>query len=426
MKHALTWGSRAGLSIIDQGLYSGANFALSMILARWMTLEEYGAFSIAYATSLLLTGIHQVFVIEPLIVIGPANYSTKLPAYLQRALILHFIITGLLAGAGAITSLFFSHSLSQAIFFMSLTLLVVPLLNVVRRIFYMDARSGFSACISGSYFVALMLWVFGMHLTRIETATAAFVGMGSASLLASVFGLKLARLGLSNPVEPGPALAKVWEEHWELCKWLFPSALLYPLLVHVQTFLTGAYLGLAAAGMLRVLQNPILPILQVITALMSLIIPNLARSYAEGDRRGVYRRGFQFTAVLTAFALAFELALVLSGSLWDRVLYKGQYTAVEWLMPIVGIIPVFTAIAQGGSVILRAVQKSGLISIANVAGGLSGVLTTVLFIHWWGLPGSVYSLIAAQVVTAFVTLIVIAWLARTTTASLKVEEVTLA
>jgi len=49
------WGLKGGLGILDQGLYSGANFVLGILLARWFSPEEYGAFSAAYSIFLLFS-----------------------------------------------------------------------------------------------------------------------------------------------------------------------------------------------------------------------------------------------------------------------------------------------------------------------------------------------------------------------------------
>ena len=40
------WGIRSGLSVLDQGLTSGAGFLLNLFLARWLTSDGYGAFAV--------------------------------------------------------------------------------------------------------------------------------------------------------------------------------------------------------------------------------------------------------------------------------------------------------------------------------------------------------------------------------------------
>ena len=43
----LSWLKKGSLAVLDQGLFSGANFVVNILLARWLTPEEYGAFAVA-------------------------------------------------------------------------------------------------------------------------------------------------------------------------------------------------------------------------------------------------------------------------------------------------------------------------------------------------------------------------------------------
>src|ERR1700719_1599604 len=75
------WGLRSGLSLLDQGLFSGSSFLLNIFLARWLSKEAYGAFAVCFAGMLFLTGFHNVLLIEPMTVIGPSCYPDRLIRY---------------------------------------------------------------------------------------------------------------------------------------------------------------------------------------------------------------------------------------------------------------------------------------------------------------------------------------------------------
>src|SRR6266581_3295945 len=99
------WGIRSGLSVLDQGLTSGAGFLLNLFLARWLTSEAYGAFAVTFATLLFFSGFHNVLLLEPMSVMGPARYSTQASAYLAAQLKIHKLLGSLLAGALLLTAL---------------------------------------------------------------------------------------------------------------------------------------------------------------------------------------------------------------------------------------------------------------------------------------------------------------------------------
>ena len=45
------WGAHISFSLVDQALFSGANFLLNILLARWLLPEAYGAFAVAFRSS---------------------------------------------------------------------------------------------------------------------------------------------------------------------------------------------------------------------------------------------------------------------------------------------------------------------------------------------------------------------------------------
>src|ERR1700691_3728197 len=49
------WITKGGLAILDQGLISGSNFLIGILLARWLMPEQYGAFALAFYVFLLLS-----------------------------------------------------------------------------------------------------------------------------------------------------------------------------------------------------------------------------------------------------------------------------------------------------------------------------------------------------------------------------------
>src|SRR5216683_4252928 len=64
------WLNRGALSSIDQGLVSGANFALSIMLARWLPISDYGGYSFALSIFMLINAAQQALFLEPMSVLG--------------------------------------------------------------------------------------------------------------------------------------------------------------------------------------------------------------------------------------------------------------------------------------------------------------------------------------------------------------------
>src|SRR5205823_6875931 len=64
------WAMKGGLAIFDQGLVAGSRFLVSILLARWLSSRQYGAYALAYAVFLLLLMLYQSLLLEPMTVFG--------------------------------------------------------------------------------------------------------------------------------------------------------------------------------------------------------------------------------------------------------------------------------------------------------------------------------------------------------------------
>src|SRR5256714_8136263 len=91
------WGVQSVLAISDQGLTAAAGFGVNLVLARWLPAEAYGAFAVAFAGYLFVSGFHNVLLLEPLSVLGPARHADRLRLYFQAQIRVHGLLVGILA-----------------------------------------------------------------------------------------------------------------------------------------------------------------------------------------------------------------------------------------------------------------------------------------------------------------------------------------
>ena len=109
----LPWAAKGGLALLDYGFYSGANFLLGILLARWMAPEQYGAYALAFSIFILVTFLYQALLLEPLSVFSGTTYRSNLRGYLKSNLWLHWGISlaiCLLLGGAAVAAKVWWHS----------------------------------------------------------------------------------------------------------------------------------------------------------------------------------------------------------------------------------------------------------------------------------------------------------------------------
>ena len=86
------WVLKGGLSILDLAIYSGSMFLVSVLLARWMSVEKYGIFALAMVMTTLFYQVQNSLILEPMSVIGPSKYPQSLSQYLSMQRNFHFVL----------------------------------------------------------------------------------------------------------------------------------------------------------------------------------------------------------------------------------------------------------------------------------------------------------------------------------------------
>src|SRR5256885_3636781 len=307
------WGVQSVLAIFDQGLTAAAGFGVNLVLARWLAPEGYGAFAVAFAGYLFVSGFHNVLLLEPLSVLGPARHTDRLPLYFRAQIKVHVLLVGILSvavlPAGIIVQwLAPGNPLAGALVGSALAVPLMLLLWLVRRICYVLKQPSTAVLGSAAYLMLISIglglaWIFGK-----VSPFSVFLLMGAASLLSSA--LLLWRLGMRRE---GAGRTYGWravlQENWTYGRWLVGSAFLFAATSQLQTVLAAGFLGLGAAGILRAMQIPSLAMTQVITATGLLVLPVFSYDFGRGQTQRLRKRAVIVSAGLVATTIVFVLVL---------------------------------------------------------------------------------------------------------------------
>jgi O-antigen/teichoic acid export membrane protein len=403
------WGWRSAMSLLDQGLTSGAGFGVNLLLARWMTPKVYGAFAVAFAGFLFVSGFHNVLLLEPLTVLGPSRHAGKLPAYFRAQIKVHGLLVGGLSAAVLLAGVILwrvapDSPLIGAVVGAGLALPFLLLAWLARRMCYVVQQPAAAALGSGFYlsFVAAGLFVLG-HYGWLGSFTA-FLLMGSGSVFAAC--LLLRRLGLWKH-EPATELGVSWraalQENWSYGRWLVGGTVLSSISGQTQMFLVAGMLGLGAAGILRAMQLPSLVMMQAVMSTGPLFLPAFSSEFGRGVTKQIQHKALLVSLGLGAAALFFAgLLAAFAGSI-EHIFFGGKYETYAWLMPFLALVPTASGFNQGFSLALRATQRPYFDLIANVLAAPIGVISAIALMRWWGVGGAATSLVLSYSSIAIVT-----------------------
>jgi O-antigen/teichoic acid export membrane protein len=406
----IPWAMKGGLALLDQGIFAGSNFVISILLARWLSAEQYGMYAVAFAVFLFLLNFEQALLLEPMLVFGSSVYRDCLRGYVKALLLLHLGMSlvmafGLCVSAAVVSKLGQANGLPGALVGVAFAAPTVLLLWLTKRTFYLKLSPAPSAGASLLYCALTMGGLALVYKHSHLSPLAAFLLMGLGSLGASIVLLAYLGLRLSS-TQDAPSLLDTWRRHWRYGRWALganammwiPINAFYPLLSRLS--------GMAQAGELKALMNFAAPMLQACAALHTLILPYAARVLQEKGSAGVSVLLRRMTLLCVSCAVPYWVVLLLFQGPAFRMLYSDRYTEVAYLLPVVALASVAGSAFFGPSIVLRSMESPGLIFAAvSVSSGIS-VAIGIPLIRALGVGGAVWS-IALSETLAFVAAVVL-------------------
>jgi O-antigen/teichoic acid export membrane protein len=390
------------LSTADQGLFSGANFLSAIILAKAVSPEEYGAYSIGFAIYLIFTSFYTSLVLEPISVLG-WNLSSGLGTlkYLYRLGVFHLVLTVPLT-IGLYVSSLFGGKLGPVLKMTALTFPFALLIWAIRRLAYVYSKP-MAACIcSAVYCVCLLGSMEALKMRGQLSAAALFACMAFAAIVASVPGLAVTLGHKSGTSEDtGAPVPSLFRQHWNFGKWLVISSFMGTLATQAQYFLSAAFLDLKSAGVLRAMMNFTLPPMQVVQAVSILALPTMSRKYDSGNYKDFLRAGHIVALGLTAGTLVFELFVFVFRNNLSTIAYGNKYPGYSSLIPIFGILAVMQGLGAY-SLVIRAMRRSAATMLVAGAGLLCVLILTAPATKLFGVYGTAWSTVISNSATAVV------------------------
>src|SRR5580698_9365038 len=177
------WAMKGGLAILDQGVFTGSNFVISILLARWLSPEQYGSYAVVFAIFLFILTVHQALMLEPMSVFGGSVYRNCLRGYLKALLMVHLgmsLVIVLLLGISAAVAfkLHPASSLPSALVGVAFAAPMILLLWLVKRTFYLKLSPAPSAGAAVLYCVLVMSGLTMIYKHGLLSVFSALVLMG--------------------------------------------------------------------------------------------------------------------------------------------------------------------------------------------------------------------------------------------------------
>jgi O-antigen/teichoic acid export membrane protein len=383
---------RMAWALLDQAFFSFGNFAVGVLLARWLPAEEYGAFVVAYSVFLLVATVHTAAIADPMVVFGPGRFAGKVGDYFRALLATHaglVIATSIvLCLAGVVSSHIWAGSLGATLIALSAAVPCILSSWLVRRAFYVDGNLHLAA-LGGFVYLAIAILAMGaLHAVGWLSPTSALLIMGLASALVAFWlGRRHWKLSEHDALITPRVVART---HFEYARWGLLASALGWVPSSIFFLVLPMWHGVAASAALRALTNFTQPALQASNALATSLVPLFVRERQRGHFRALIWRA---SAVFALGAAAYWLVLACWGAPLMQVLYRGQYAAVQQWIPMLGALPVVAAVGAVLTAALQSLERPDRIMIAWSAAAILSSTIGVGLAYVWDIPGAVAGMI---------------------------------
>ena len=415
-------------ALTDQAVFAGSNFTINILLARWMSPNEYGAFVLAYAWWILVHNFYEAILVEPMSYYASDKYSSKFHKYMGYIFFGHtsvgIVMTSVLL-LGAVFAYFFDTRLvASAIAGVALAAPFMSIRWLARQPLYVQSRPQY-AVIGGLVYLFIALpGLVLLHETGNQTFSVTLPGltimhetsnlspftililMGFAGITASL----VLFLGLVKPdwnLKDETINARLLiADHWSYGKWSVSYRALQWLQANIYYVVMPMIVSLSATGALRSMNNLVQPIWMANAAISSVLLPMFVREYNKDKFRFV-RRVRSTMLFFILFVGSYFVFLVIFGQRIISLLYNGQYD--EFIdFPIIFTLAMVPLITIINLVLNTALRAMGWVKLAFQSKILPTVLNLTVgmyLLYSLGILGANL----AVLLNSFVSLFILSW-----------------
>jgi O-antigen/teichoic acid export membrane protein len=388
------WSSRGILAILDQGLISGSNFIVAILLARWLTPQQYGSYALAFEIFLFLAALYGALILEPMSVFGPSVYSGNLISYLGRLFRVHCILSflmmaALFATAAALHAARPASFLPDALVGISVATPCLLLFWLARRGFYivfLPQKAVLGACI---YSALLLAGLALLYKFRSLSPFSAFLLLAAGAIATGPLMLRWLKAGLVQTTT-GFHVMDIVRKHWTYGRWAVANSVVIWCSLAIYYPLLGSFFTLAEAGKFKALMNLASPIGQAFVAISLLSLPLASRAlHQDGHIAGrlVWRLTFLYSG---GTCLYWAVLLLLRGPIVHH-LYGGKYMQVINLLPWVALGSILRISGTAQTLALKAMRSPARAFVAYSAACVVAISVGVPCTRWFGLRGALFA-----------------------------------
>jgi O-antigen/teichoic acid export membrane protein len=383
------------LTFLDQGVSSGTNFLVAVLVGRRLGFDGLGAYGFVLTLWMATLGIHRAIVAEP-IVIGTKSGRPDAPV-LERgfsAEVYLGLAVGVLVACAAVGAVALDKTVIGRTMVV-LALALVPLLvqDLWRFMAFFEGRPD-KALANDAVFAVVQIGLTALVIASGRSSTPLFVAAwGLGATAGAAYGF--VQFGVRPRLWSGRRLIA---EHWGFSRWMLADFATTFAMDNAYPLLVLGLLGQTRFGVLNGVLRLMGPAAVILQSGGNLGVPGASRALREHAVPGLARFARRLTAGVAASMAAYVLVVFVAGGWLLRAVYR-QPDAADYgtLMRLVGGSYVVWSFAFGALIALRVVQQTRALWSARLFVSLVSLCAAYVLVRRDGLDGAGW----AAVITSF-------------------------
>ena len=393
------WLVKSAFAIGEQGMIAGSNFLLNVLVARWLTPEEYGGYAVAFAIYILFISFYQALVLEPMSVLSASLDEQRFRAYLGSMLRVQGRLSGVLIAflMLVVLGVFTIHGhnyLAWTLIALLLSLPAILLFFFLRVACYVrhrpqDATQGafIYSCVMLAGLVVIRHW-FEISGSMV------FIAMGVSAVAVSCLLLKRLRPIFRSDLSD----KEQWIEHWQFGRWELSAVGFNWISQNISYTLTAGFLGMAQVGAIKAIMTLFLPLTQSMSALRRLLLPHLASTSDRNGNRGAVNSVWTIVVIYLLGALVYGIAVSVAAKPLFRLLYGGKFMEYSYLVSWAAVAPLFGLPGHVIDMGLRAIRSPKSIFVASCLSAVACICITVPLTWAFTIRGAIASIVISSAI----------------------------
>ena len=388
-------------ALTDQTMVSGVNFLWAIILARFLGLEEFGRFSLAWMAVLFALGFQGAMIISPMMSIGPKQSAAETPFYYGAVIVQQVLLSGLIflamltatrLGAAA----FPEWNVESLAFPLASAALAFLFQNFFRRYFFTRGRGSTAFATDAIYYlgqIAVLLWLLLVVRDGINSAKVLWA-LSAAGAAATLYGaLQVERIEWSRGVFRATA-----SHHWHFSKWLLGSSIMHWTSGNFFIVAAGALLGAAAVGALKAAQT-LMGVTHIFFMGLENVVPIRASWHLRHGGKSaliVYLKRVTLFGELATASIATIVAI--APDFWLQLIFGSEYIGYGHVLRWFAVTYLFLFLGLPLTAGLHAIEHTRTIFWARCWSTFFSLVAAYPMINLLGISGAVAGLLVANVI----------------------------